>query len=41
MIVVALTNSRYIRRAFSNDERVRYAVDAMSRRPRTPDELAS
>jgi hypothetical protein len=41
MIVRALTDSRYIRRALSNDERVRYAVDAMSRLPRTPNELES
>jgi hypothetical protein len=41
MIVLALTSSRYVRRALSNHERVRYAVDAMSQLPHTPDELAS
>jgi hypothetical protein len=41
MIVLALANSRYVRRALSNEERVRYAVEAMSRLPSTPAELAS
>jgi hypothetical protein len=41
MIVLALANSRYVRRALSNDERVRYAVEALTRMPSTPDELAS
>jgi hypothetical protein len=41
MIVLALANSRYVRRALSNDERVRYAVEALTRMPSTSDELAS
>jgi hypothetical protein len=41
MIVLALAKSQYVRRALSNDERVRYAVEAMSRLPSAPDELAS
>lgn len=41
MIVLALASSPYVRRALSNHERVRYAVEAMSQLPHTPDELAS
>jgi hypothetical protein len=41
MIVLALASSRYVRRALSHYERVRYAVEAMSQLPNTPDELAS
>jgi hypothetical protein len=41
MIVLALSGSRYVRRALSNDERVRYAVEAMCQLPSMPDEIAS
>jgi hypothetical protein len=41
MTVLALANSRYVRRALSNEERIRYAIEAMSRLPGTPDELTS